>query len=268
MKITPEIAELAGIFAADGSMQKEHICFWGNITEDKDHYDNTVADLFMKAFEIKINPHPKKSNSVYGFYICNKRIIHYFNKILGFPIGSKTYCVRIPKIIINSKNKLIWASFVRGFCDGDGNLGFEKRYGKGYQEILTIVHTYPRICLKCVSHRLIDEIGILLDRLGIKYSIHISKSNKINEKDSRLILIKGKPRLAKWIKIIGFNNPVQQTRYEIFKKHGFVPVNTNISQRKEILEDNLNPWGFYPSRTCSLAWIGRQDFVPLEPSKL
>lgn len=73
IKITQEISELAGLFAADGSMQKEHICFWGNITEDKEYYNNVVKGLFKKAFQIRINLHEKKSNSVYGFYVCDKK---------------------------------------------------------------------------------------------------------------------------------------------------------------------------------------------------
>ncbi len=257
--ITPETAELAGIFAADGSMQREHICFWGNITEDKDYYDNIIEKLFGIAFNIQINPHEKKSNFVYGFYICKKEIIKYFNETLGFPIGSKTYSVRVPKIIMESENQKIWGSFIRGFSDGDGNLNFDKRYGKNYQEILKIIHTYPRIHLKSVSSDLIKDISILLERLRIKHTIHEIPSKKINEKNAFVIQIKGKKRLEEWMKTIGFNNPVQQTRYEIFKKHGFVPVNVSLSKRREILEEKINPWDFYPEWARSLDWIGRQD---------
>jgi intein/homing endonuclease len=257
-KITPKISEIAGIFAADGSMQKEHICFWGNITEDRDHYDKIIKPLFQNSFGIDVNPHEKQSNSVYGFYVCKKPIISYFNNYLGFPIGKKTYAVRVPKVIMNSNNPKIWSSFVRGFTDSDGCLNFDKRHGSGYKEILKIIHTYPRIKIACVSHNLILDISILLERLGIKHTIRKTKPIKINESECSIIDIKGKDRLEKWIAIVGFNNPVQQTRYEIFKKHGFVPVNTSLSQRKEILKEDISPWDFYPKRACSLAWIGRQ----------
>ncbi len=70
------------------------------------------------------------------------------------------------------------------------------------------------------------------------------------------------------MEIIGFNNPVQQTRYEIFKKYGFVPAHTYLQQRKEILEGKIDPWIFYPEWARSLAWIGRQEISPPEPSKL
>src|SRR3989344_3373733 len=123
-KISLEIAELAGIFAADGSMQKQHICFWGNITEDKKYYDTIIVPLFRKAFSIEIKPHEKASNSVYGFYVCKKEVIKFFNENLKFPIGCKTYTVRVPAVIRDSKNPKIWCAFIRGFTDSDGTLSF------------------------------------------------------------------------------------------------------------------------------------------------
>ena len=65
--ITPDIAEVAGLFAADGSMQKEHICFWGNPFCDKSYYDFRIKSIFKNSFGIDINPHHKKSNSVPEF---------------------------------------------------------------------------------------------------------------------------------------------------------------------------------------------------------
>ena len=104
-KLNPEISEIAGLFAADGSMQKEHISFWGNLYADRDYYDFHLKPLFLRAFHININPHEKKSNSVYGFYICKKEVINFFHSYLGFPIGSKTYSFEAPKGISERKNK-------------------------------------------------------------------------------------------------------------------------------------------------------------------
>ena len=70
-KITSEISELAGVFAADGSMQKKHICFWGNLSADREFYNGHLSHLFYNVFNISIRPHEKLSNSVYGFYVCN-----------------------------------------------------------------------------------------------------------------------------------------------------------------------------------------------------
>jgi hypothetical protein len=243
--ITVESAELAGIFAADGSMQKQHISFWGNITEDKDHYNQTIKRLFRAAFQIDINPHEKASNSVYGFYVCDKKVIKYFNEFLGFKFGNKTYTVQIPNVIMKSENPEIWSAFIRGFCDSDGSLNFDKRRGK-CRDLLKIIHTYPRIQIKSASPHICSDISILLNRLSINHIVCRINSRKPNEKDQTLVQISGKKRLEDWINKVGFNNPVNQTRYEIFKKHGFVPPRTTIAQRKDIIAGFIDPWKFYP----------------------
>ena len=79
----------------------------------------------------------------------------------------------------------------------------------------------------------------MLNKLDIKHQIYKQKSNDY------LIEMKGKKALEKWASTIKFNNPVQQTRYEIFKKHGFVPPKTTLAQRKQILAGKLNPRSFY-----------------------
>lgn len=60
MKITKELAEIAGMFAADGCLQDNYICLWGNINEDKEYYDKIVCPLFYKVFDKKIIAHEKK----------------------------------------------------------------------------------------------------------------------------------------------------------------------------------------------------------------
>ena len=72
INLTEDFAEILGMFAADGSMQEGHICMWGNIYEDKEYYDEIVCKLFSKVFNKKVVAHEKKSNSVYGIYICDK----------------------------------------------------------------------------------------------------------------------------------------------------------------------------------------------------
>ncbi len=271
MEINSEISEIAGIFAGDGSMQKNHICFWGNPKSDKDLYDKYLKALFLKSFNIKISPYEKHSNSVYGFYICNKFIIKFFNETLMFPIGKKTYSLKVPKIIYNSKDDRIISAFIKGFFAGDGCLNFDKRYAND-QKILKIIHTYPRIQIKCVSKEFIFQLSNMLNRLKIKNFISKKISNKRNEVNSYMLQISGKLMLKNWVGEIGFSNPNHSSKYKIFKKYGFIPQNTTYEDRIKILENKINPWSFYPKWACSLVWIRRQKmdipFYPLEPSKL
>jgi len=252
VKIIPEIAELAGLFAADGSMQREHLCFWGNPVEDRLYYDFRIKSLFKKSFNIIINPHDKKSNSVYGFYVCKKEVLLYFKNVLGFPIGKKTYSVRVPEIIMNSKDPKILAAFLSGFFSGDGCLNFDKKYGLGYKKIKTIIHTYPRIQLATVSKGIIMDMSKLLDRLEIPSFYYLVKSNKENESDSYKLQISGKKRLEFWKNKVGIKNPSKLIKYEIFKKYGFVPPNLNFTDYQKILSGEICPLIYYPEGTSDL----------------
>jgi len=243
MRMTKEFAEILGMFAADGSMQENHICMWGNIYEDQEYYDEVVCQLFSKVFNKKIVAHEKKSNSVYGFYICDKKIIKSF-KELGYT-KNKTYNVRAPKSILESKDKKIIASFIRGFTDCDGCLTFMKRKEKGYCEFKRKFHAYPRILIGGVSEKMMNDLSYLLKKINMEHSKYISKVKKENEKDQVIISIRGNTRLEKWKDIIGFNNHAKTTKYFIWKKFGFCPTNINIHQRKLILKNELDPYSLY-----------------------
>lgn len=242
MNLTPELAEVLGIFAADGSMQDNHICMWGNITEDKEYYDKTVCPLFSKIFNKNIIAHEKKSNSVYGFYLCNKEAVE-FLKNLGFS-KRKTYSVKVPKVILESSNPSILATFVRGFSDCDGGISLMKRKGK-YKEFKRKFNTYPRIKIISVSEEIIKEISNILGRLNIDHTVYIGKSRKSTEKDSYLISVRGIERIENWMNKIGFNNPAQYSRYLVWKKFGFCPPKSTLEQRQLILSDKLDPYSFY-----------------------
>ena len=244
-KISPEISEVAGLFAADGSMQKNHICFWGNPKADKSFYDVYLTRLFYKAFNIEINPYYKPSNSVYGFYICNKEIINYFQNVLSFFPGSKTYIVKIPYLIMNSKNKKIKSSFIRGFFAGDGSLSFMKRYGVNNSLFKKTHHYYPRIQIQSASKSIISQMSYILDELKIN-NFNNNRTNKIkNNSDPSVLNVYGLKQLEKWVKTIGFSNKNHGSRYKVFKKFGFVPPLTTFSESIKIINNQLNPYLFY-----------------------
>src|SRR3989344_500544 len=242
--LNPEISEIAGFFAADGSMQKDHISFWGNPSADKDYYDFHLRGLFLKSFNISINPHEKKSNSVYGFYVCDKNIISFFNEYLGFPIGKKTYSLEVPKVIYQNDNKKISKSFIRGFFAGDGCLNFDKRYGN-YKPLLKKLHTYPRIQIRSVSQKAIYQLSDMILNLGIPNFVAKKPSKNKHWVDSYMLQVSGEGSLLKLKRCIGFSNPNHSSRYEMFKKYGFVPSNTSYHERIRMLKGELNPCLFY-----------------------
>lgn len=242
MKLTKELAEILGMFAADGCLQKDYICMWGNIYEDKDYYDNIVCPLYSRVLNKKIVAHEKKSNSVYGFYVCSKDIVEMFRGF-GFT-NNKTYSVEIPQMIKDSDSKEILAAFVRGYADCDGCFSLMKRKGK-YSQFKLKFNTYPRIEISSVSEKVISQIGCVLNRLGIDYRINIGKSKIVREVLRYKIMIRGPERIEKFMQIVGFNNPAQHTRYLVWKKFGFCPPKIGVVQRKLILKGELNPADFY-----------------------
>ena len=239
--INCEIAEILGMFAADGCLQPRYVCMWGNINQDKDYYDNIVCPLFSKVFGKTITAHEKRSNSVYGFYLCGKGIVEFFRQY-GFNVGKKTHTVEVPKIILESDNLKLFASFIRGLVDSDGCINFLRRTGN-YSEFKRKFHTYPRIFIGSVSRRIIKDVSYMLVKLKIKHTLERKDTSncKKNKSDVFLIVIRGEERMGRWMSFIGFNNPVQFTKYEIWKMYGFCPSNTTLEQRKLILKQELDP---------------------------
>ncbi len=242
MKVIEELCEVLGMFSADGGLQKKYICIWGNIKEDRDYYDKVVCPLFSKVFEKKIIAHEKKSNSVYGFYICDKKIVNFLRK-MEFS-NNKTYNVKVPNIILSNNNQNLYAAFIRGFVDCDGYISFMKRKGK-YQLFKRKFNTYPRIGIKAASKNIIKDLSYMLKKLDIEHTINVYRSKKLNWADIYIIEIRGKTRIMNYINKIGFNNPSQYSKYEVWKKFGFCPPSTTIKQRKLILQNKLDPYSFY-----------------------
>ncbi len=237
-----ELAEICGIHAGDGYLRLRNnsgeLDISGHL-EEKDYYDNYVLFLFNKTFNLKLKGR-EFSRGSYGFVVYNKDIAKFFSA-LGFPYGEKSTIVKVPKEILNSKNKVFYARFLRGLFDTDGNLYFKNRKThQNYSIFKTKYNYYPMIKIRTVSKILFKEVSFMLKKLDIKHFISSYQPKKKNENKIYTIHIDGVDRLNKWINIIGMKNPVKLTRYLIWKKFGFCPPNTTLRQREDILNDKLD----------------------------
>ena len=88
----------------------------------------------------------------------------------------------------------------------------------------------------------------MLNHLEIKHTIHKTNSKNLHEKEVHIIVIRGPERVKKWTEKVGFNNPVQYTKYLVWEKFGFCPIRTTLEQRKLILKGGLDPYSLYDNK--------------------
>jgi len=68
---------------------------------------------------------------------------------------------------------------------------------------------------------------------------------KQTESRKYVFCLSGIQNLENWVRSIGFKNSSKYSRYLVWKKHGFCPVNTTFTQRQQILNNELDPNTLY-----------------------
>jgi len=246
MRITPELAEMAGIHAGDGYLRyagrRKEIDISGGVDE-KEYYDTHVIPLFNNFFGLDIQGRLFLTRNTYGFVIRNKRIIQIFKK-LGFPSGKKSTIVKCPTIIQNSSDFGILRRFIRRYFDTDGSLTFDKKIFL-QDAFKKTKNFYPRLMFTCASRNLTEDFLKIVHKLGFKATCSVHCPKKTTESIRYKMQLVGVKNLNKWIKEIGTKNPTKYSRYLIWKKFGFCPPNTTYKQRINILKGNLNPHSLY-----------------------
>jgi intein/homing endonuclease len=239
--LSSDLAEIAGIHAGDGYMRfrsnnKGEVDISGGI-EEKEYYDNHVIPLFNNVFGLDLKG-KSFSRRTYGF-VCYKKEVRDILLSLGFPPCKKSKIVRVPQKILESKNFLLYARFLRGLFDTDGNLYFRKSYA-GVNKFNKNYNHYPVITLVTISKSLVEGIIKMLLEMDFLFYYTARDSKKNNESKRHSVSISGLDGLEKWMKVVGMKNTVKISRYLLWKKFGFCPSNTTLSQRKDILNGKLD----------------------------
>lgn len=246
-KMSANLAEICGIHAGDGYLRddgkRRELEISGNIQE-KEFYTKNVAPLFKKVFNIDVKLRPFLSKKTFGFVIRNKEVIGYFNKFLRFPLGRKTTIVKVPNKVLITKSKKIYAAFLKGLFDTDGCLSFSRR-GKTYSVFKRRYHVDPRIIFSTVSRNLSKDIQYMLRFLEIPFCKYVVLPKNRNELKKYVFRIVGKRRLLLWLKVVGFKNPIQLTRYKVWRKYGFSPPYTTVLERQDILNNKTDIYSYY-----------------------
>lgn len=246
MEITPELAELFGVYVGDGTMsamgKNSALLSIAASKDEKDWLDH-VARLFEQIFCYR--PKVMWNSNVYKIQIGVNKICELFTKA-GFPTGEKALTVRTPKVVMETDDDVIYKAFLKGYFDADGCLCFEKRLRGRYVEFKKTRHYYPRILLVSISKNLIIvDVKQILRVLSLRHNTRERAPSKKGEHKSYATAITGADQLELWMNKVGSSNPVHASKYQVWKKFGFCPPRTTLEQRMALLSGELAPTIFY-----------------------
>lgn len=238
--LNSEIAEILGAFIGDGWIEsdKNGLYITGSPVEDKLYYDKHLAVLFSKHLS-PVKPRNFTYWGVYGISTYKKEIIQ---KAIGygFQIGHKSLTAEIPDYIFNLKDEEIIKAIIRGIFDTDGSFWCERSRAKTSTEWKRNHNYHPEMRITSCSRKLLEQIQSLLDVFRIESKV-VQKSVKgskcsRNINNSYALNIRRKDEIEKFFKIVGTNNPRHKTRYEVWKRIGYLQPNTTINGRLNILK--------------------------------
>ncbi len=183
-EMTSELAEEIGIHLGDGCMSYNRNYFSVKCNKkEEDYMCGRLFYLYKTLYGVNLNL--MRLPSVSGFEIYSKALCEFKNKILGIPRGEKVGRIRVPSVVLKTKNKSIYCSFIRGLFDTDGCIHL--RYGK-----------YPVISIGIHSEILMAQVGEMLKKMGFLPAVY-----------DKAVILSGFTMLRKWLKYIGSNNPVK-----------------------------------------------------------
>ncbi len=189
-----QIGEIVGAFAGDGSFQhnqngrssKYFVKFYFSYENDE-QYKNYIITLLKN---IGLNPkvyvrYYQKRPSSFEIRVASKKFVEFLREYL-FWEGKKVLSIRLRRKLDRYSLPFL-LGFTRGVIDTDGFVCPTKT-GCGV-----------------VSAGLINNIKNILNRIGIKSKVYISKSRKSNWNDIYLLIIP-KKYLNRFSKMVGLSN--------------------------------------------------------------
>ncbi len=183
---------------------------------DEGYRSSYVIPLMQKLYGVqpRIYHYPKEGYSQVRYNY--KGLVQFKHFIIGLPTGNKAKIITIPKIILDSP---FVARCIRGITETDGTLTFKRRHRD--------VHYYPYIRIDMTSKPLIKQIDSVLRKIGIKFSVLydylVKDDSAFGDCLHQQICVSGKKNVLDWKKKIGFSNPRNIARLNVWKEKGFVP---------------------------------------------
>jgi len=196
------LAEVAGIFAGDGTLYKTNRSYVvevrGHIDEFP-YYTSFVAPLFGEIFNKTVEVRYRNCGTcvLVGVRLCGREVYEKFHVDLGFPVGTKSRTVEIPVEILCSKNESLRISYLRGVFDIDESIGIR---------ILKKKYVQPFLSFTTVSDNHKDQIHDLLSEIGFncwkeKYRVRMAGWSTV-KRFFNLINPHNHLRIGKWNEIL------------------------------------------------------------------
>ncbi|MAG47014.1 hypothetical protein CL617_00270 [archaeon] len=245
-RLTPELAELAGVIVGDGHIYYQGKCgrsvinrvyISGHLYEDNKYYKEHINNIFHKTFNLNLLFSHQRENEMF-VKVHSKAITHFFKEV-GVKTGRKSDHNYIPKKILMSNDK-IKRRFLRGIFDTEASMCFKRDHNRIYRR--------PVISIVMKSRKISYQIYNLIRYFNIP--IYIYKENPLDKRSNKRTTryrmeIWNKVNLFKFLKIIGFKNPKHLTKIEIWRKFGFYPPYLFLLERNKILQGKINPVKYY-----------------------
>jgi hypothetical protein len=189
--MSPLLAEEIGIHVGDGTLstKKYYFSVRGSALEE-DYYVGFVLPLYKQLFNLDLRL--LRRPPVCGFELGSKALYSFKSQVLGLPLGEKVERVTIPTQVLESRDKEVYCAFMRGVFDTDGCVYADPK------------RSYPRILITIKSAALIDEMRVLLGKMGFFATVYNKYALTLN----------GYPMLRKWFAEIGSHNPKHLRRKE------------------------------------------------------
>lgn len=242
IELNEDLAYLLGFHFGDGYMSISHrknavdyiICYSGNFINEKEYYEDHIACLISKLFNLNTKIRKSTKNTVQILF-RSKAIVEFMHKICGLPLGKKDNA-DVPEIIKNAEPRLQKA-FIRGLADTDFCISFKKS-PNGLHNRSCISHC---CCCKPLWLWLQNTL------IGLGFKVNTSIRHRVRKSKpftSYTVEICGERMLKLWLDNIGFSSYNHTTKIDCWQLLGFSPPNTNIHYRSELIR--TPPGGFEP----------------------
>ncbi len=147
----------------------------------------------------------------------------------------RVYSVSFPKEVMNSNDVEVVRAAIRGVFDTDGSFFTNKQK---YVNNRFVYH--GRLSILVASKTLHNQLEFLFSKIGFSCRTSYYAPNSLcgrNNSASYRLMINKQEEVDRFFLEVGTNNLRHASRYLMFKKFGYIPLNSFVDERLVLIED-------------------------------